>query len=742
MRLDWLGRIKNWATWAGLALLALLLLGYSISVNGGRGATFLWRLDALIYDWRFGRLPPTRPTQVPIVIVDIDEPSLQREGRWPWSRVKVARLIDALEQQGAKLIGFDVVFSEPEDNPIDQVLADPEVRRTHQRLQAWHERFDADGQLATAVERGSTVLGYVFHSNGVQVGQLPFPFQELTPAVATRLYVRDMPDYSASLPRLADKAWYAGFFTTLPDPDGVIRRSPLVLLHQNALYTALSLELAKNWLQAPFIKPLLRTDAAGRQVMEGLQLGGHYVPTDKAGQAIVPYKGGRGSYPYLSATEVLHRTTPDPRLKDAIVLVGTSTLGLFDLRTTPLETNYPGVEVHANLVDAILQSTGQTAIFPYRPDWEPGATFLLLVLSGLLLALWLPRLAPAWMLVVSVLWTAGLVALNFWLWQAFHLDLPLAMALITALALAVLNVSWGFLRENRQRQEVKAMFGQYVPPAHVEQMLGQPERVSLEGESREMTVLFSDIRGFTTLSEGLSAADLKQLLNRFFTPITRLIFDHQGTIDKYVGDMVMAFWGAPLSDSQHASHAVSAALAMLTRVDELRTEFRAAGLPEINIGIGINTGVMNVGDMGSSYRRAYTVIGDAVNLGSRLEGVTKYYGVRALVGQATREQAPEFLYRTVDRIVVKGKTEPVLVSEPLCRQDAATPELMAQVVRFEHALAHYYAQRWDEAASLFDELIAETPDDELVRLYLERIETLAATGVPDDWGGVFEHSSK
>ncbi|MFN3586401.1 MAG: adenylate/guanylate cyclase domain-containing protein, partial [Moraxellaceae bacterium] len=375
--------------------------------------------------------------------------------------------------------------------------------------------------------------------------------------------------------------------------------------------------------------------------------------------------------------------------------------------------------------------------------WEPGATFVLLLVSGLLLALILPRLEPGYMLVVSGGWLVVLLLGNLALWKAARFDLPLAALLLMTLLIAVFNIVFGFVRANSQKREIKAMFGQYVPPAHVEQMLADPDAVSLEGESREMTVLFSDIRNFTTLSEGLSAQDLKKLLNRYFTPITQIIFDHNGTIDKYVGDMVMAFWNAPLSDERHAHNAIVAALAMQKKVDELSAAFKAEGFPEIHIGIGINTGYMNVGDMGSEFRRAYTVLGDAVNLGSRLESVTKFYGAKILVGEATHAQAPEFLYRRIDRIIVKGKTEPITVYEPVCLMSDASAARRERVERYNEAIGYYFAQQWDAAEALLRELLAQEPGRRLYALYLERIEELRRH--PDltlSWSGVYEHKSK
>lgn len=739
--------MRSLPVWMGMAIVAVVLVLHVVSLAedsrvANQVSRPVQRLDTLIYDFRFQLLTPDRPEgATPVVVVDIDEHSIRREGRWPWSRSKVAELVAALEKAGVSLIGFDVLFSEAESNPVDLVLADDSLSEAARaEIASRRARFDSDSRLASVVGT-RTVLGYVMHADGVKSGRLPQPFLMLDSA-DEGWRVHALPDYTSNLPTLMDKALSAGFFTTLPDRDGVIRRSPLILRHGDGLYTSLALELARHSLNAPFIR-LQTTRCRGELTcIENIQVGDRIVHTDEYGAALVPYKGRRESYTYVSASKVLHGELPDGLLKGAIVLVGTSALGLADLRTMPLETSYPGVEVHANLLDAILQSSPGHSQFINRPDWEPGATFILLLSSGLLLALLLPRLEPGYMILVSAGWLLVLVLGNFALWKSARIDLPLAALLLMASGIALFNIVFGFLRASHQKREIKTMFGQYVPPAHVEQMLASPESVSLEGESREMTVLFSDIRSFTTISEGMNAQALKQMLNRFFTPITQVIFDHNGTIDKYVGDMVMAFWNAPLEDRRHAYNAILTALAMQKTAEELKPEFVAAGFPEVNIGIGINTGLMNVGDMGSEFRRAYTVLGDAVNLGSRLESVTKFYGVKILVGETTHAQAPEFLYRRVDRILVKGKTEPVTVYEPVCLLSEASASRRERVNRFNEAVGYYHAQQWDAAEDILRQLLTQDPGRKLYQLYLERIATLRKADMTVAWSGVFEHANK
>ena len=322
------------------------------------------------------------------------------------------------------------------------------------------------------------------------------------------------------------------------------------------------------------------------------------------------------------------------------------------------------------------------------------------------------------------------------------LDFGLVLIVLLILFVMLTNLIYGFLAESQIRKTIKGMFDQYVPLAHIDSMLENPDNYSFEGESKELTVLFSDIRSFTTISEALSASELKSLLNDFFTPITEIIFKHNGTIDKYVGDMVMAFLGAPLDDENHRGNAIMAALELLEKVEALKSEFEERGYPEVNVGCGINTGFMNVGDMGSTYRRSYAVLGDAVNLGSRLEGLTKFYGVKLLVGEETAKELDGFLLRLIDKVKVKGKHEAVECYEPVSFEATAGEQLKARVATYHKALDAYYEQQWDDAQVQFETLLVGEPKCKLYQVYLERIETLRTADLPADWDGAYSHTSK
>ena len=722
--------------WPWLAGLLLTTFSIVLSIQP-TPPHWLQRLDYLLYDVRFNAALDLRSPAASahnIVIVDIDEASLAREGRWPWSRQRLGELVQALAEAGAVVVAFDVVFPEPERNPVAEIRQRLGLAETA-LPDSWMQQMDADRAFAGTLTATDVVLGFFFLDDAVQVGQLPAPVSTLSNDSSRPLVVIRKPGFAANLPVLQEQAAAGGFVTTFADSDGSVRRTPLLIRYGDQLYPSLSLATVMTYLVAA--EPVLETAAVGAvDVIRRVTVTPPGARTDGAGQVIVPYRGGSRSFPYFSAAEALRHELPSNALDGAIVLIGTSALGLADLRTTPVGTQYPGVEVHASVVDGLLNGG-----FPYRPEWEAGATVMSLLVTGLVLSFLLPALGPLAAMLVSTGTAAVLIGGNFMLWVVYGLDLPMAALLLLTASLTTFTLGYGFLRESVSRRQLRGMFDQYVPPAHIERMMNDPDAYRFNGESKELTVLFSDIRSFTSISESLTAAALKQLLNDYFTPVTRVIFEHEGTIDKYVGDMVMAFWGAPLEDPCHAEHAVAAALAMQEETARLRTEFAARGWPEVHIGIGINTGVMNVGDMGSSYRRAYTVLGDAVNLGSRLESLTKYYGVGILVSEHTRRQAPRFAYRFIDCIQVKGKEEPVSVYQPLGLESALDDATRQELQRLDQAISAYRSAHWDEAAALFAELMTRSPSH-VYALYRERIESLRGQELPAGWNGVYRHQEK
>jgi adenylate cyclase len=471
--------------------------------------------------------------------------------------------------------------------------------------------------------------------------------------------------------------------------------------------------------------------------LEWLKLGNQRIPVDEQVSALIPYRGPQGSFPYVSATDVLTKKVDPAVVNNKIVLLGTTAAGLMDLRATPVQNIYAGVEIHANMIAGILDNN-----IKEHPAYTLGAEFLSLLLVGLLLALLLPILSPVWATVVTLITTIFVIIVNLSIWQYANLVLPIASLLVMIGGIYFVNMSYGFFVESRGKRQLAGLFGQYVPPELVDEMSKDPEAFSLEGESREMTVLFSYVRGFTTISEGLDPKQLTKLMNEFLTPMTHIIHHSRGTIDKYMGDAIMAFWGAPLTDHNHAKHALNAAMEMIKALDVLQRSFAEKGWPPINIGVGLNSGLMTVGNMGSEFRMAYTVMGDAVNLGSRLEGLTKNYGVHIIVSEFTKNLVPEFIYRELDVVRVKGKDKPVTIFEPICDEAQLDKATKDNLKLYREALKLYRNQNWDLAEMQFLNLQKLEPQRYVYEMYVKRIAHFRQHPPESNWDGVFNFETK
>ncbi|MDX2164037.1 MAG: adenylate/guanylate cyclase domain-containing protein [Gammaproteobacteria bacterium] len=676
------------------------------------------RLEDLIYDVRLNSWLPAKPVaKNPIVIVDIDEKSIREIGRWPWSREKLTQLVQKMYAQGATVIAFDMLFSEPES------LQDCKPGTVNQDL-----------LFKNILEQGrdKVILGsFLSNEHEVSIGQLPKPSVELIPLHLTDLAIPRMQSYISNIPLFENAVSSGGVLSIIPDGDGILRRYSLLQRYGDNLYPSLALAAVQLYLLEKNIS--ISVDTIGKEkVIGSIKLGNTVISTDQDGRVFVPYIGPARSFPYYSATDVMNDRLPEDTLQNTIVFVGTSAVGLGDVRATPVGSVYPGVEVHANVAEGLFLNR-----FSYIPSWEPGAELVLILVLGVFLTLLFAYVGPVW---IGVSTTLVLVSLYFgmsWLWQKTYIILPLVIPTVLVIFLAVFNIAYRFFLESRRRTELKHAFEQYVPVGRVDEILKDPEAAdAFEGERKTMSVLFMDIRNFTTISEKLNIVELKKLLNFFLTEMTTVIFKHGGTVDKYVGDMIMAFWGAPLPDPDHARHALRAGVDMLATTQKIEAKLIEMGLPSVRVGVGINTGLMDVGDMGSTYRRAYTVLGDAVNLASRLESLTKYYGVGMLVGENTISYKTEFEFRLIDKVKVKGRHETVKVYEPV------TEDMRPTLETYQTALNHYFARKWSEAKQLFSQLSEQSPDIKLFQLYLTRVIEFEKSPPPENWDGSWEHSEK
>ncbi len=714
---------------------------------------FVQYIDAKLYDYRLQlTIPNTGDDR--IVILDIDEKSLKEEGRWPWSRYKMANLMDKLfAHYGAAVVGFDVVFAEKDDSSGLKVLQElgrnqlKGVTQYRSALARIKPQLEYDRIFADRIKQRKVVLGYYFSNKerGAETsssGMLPEPVFAAGTFRGRPVSFMHWDSYGANLPELQASAATAGHFNPVIDFDGIVRRVPMIVEYGGAYYESLSLAVVRTVLGMPKLSPGYASEKnRNYDGLEWLMLetaqGSLHIPVDATVSALVPYRGGRGTFRYISVSDVLHDRTPSADIQNRIVLVGTTAPGLMDMRSTPVGKVYPGVEVHANMISGILNQD-----IKQNPPYVLGANVLLLLIIGMVLAFLLPMLSPKH----GTLLAAGLLLLetivNGVVWQYGNLALPVAGGLIMILALFALNMTFGYFTTERTKRQITGLFGQYVPSEVVDEMSKDPGQVSMECESREMSILFSDVRGFTTISEGLEPRDLSLLMNEFLTPLSRVIYSHRGTIDKYMGDCIMAFWGAPLPDERHAYQAVLTGLEMQRKLSSLQPHFKERGWPEIHIGVGINTGRASVGNMGSEVRMAYTVMGDAVNLASRLEGITKEYGVGVLVGESTKAQAPEFVYRELDMVRVKGKDKPVAIFEPLGLAGEVSQDVMEEIKLFQQALRLYRKQDWDRAELQLFNLLKISPGSRLYEVYSERVVYYRNNPPGEDWDGVFVFKTK
>lgn len=731
----------------GLVIL-LALLGHSARIYQ---IPFINHMDSLIYDVKV-RLTMPQGIDPRVVILDIDEKSLAEQGRWPWGRDKLATLINKLfDDYGLKLVGFDVVFAEPDESSglkSLESLAKKELKDVaafQSTLRELRPQLDNDGRFAAAIKNRPVILGYYFSSKegGVSSGAAPEPVFPAGTFSGRRIGFTQWVSYGGNLPEFQKAAAGAGHFNPLVDIDGTSRRVPLLVEYKGAYYESLALAMVRNLLGNPPIIAGYPGDApASYAAMEWLDLntaggGVMRIPVDENAATLIPYRGYQGSFTYISITDVLNDRVPKEQLAGKVAIVGTTAPGLMDLRATPVGAAYAGVEIHANLIAGMLDG-----VIKHKPPYILGADVLLVLIAGAVMVFLLPMLSPLRATIVGLIVLLLLLSVNFSFWHVAHVVLPLANGMIAIVLLYAMNMSWGYFVESRTKRQLAGLFGQYVPPELVEEMSRDPENYSMAGRKAELTVLFSDVRGFTTISEGLEPDELATLMNLYLGAMTLVVRKHRGTLDKYIGDAIMAFWGAPVEDPEHARNAVLTGLDMDAALQELNKTLKARGWPELKIGVGVNTGPMTVGDMGSPVRQSYTVMGDAVNLGSRLEGITKQYGVGFIVGESTRELLKkEFVFRELDRVRVKGKAEPVGIYEPLGLEGEVPKPVLDELKVWNQALRAYRAQDWDQAELALLNL-SRMSQHKLYEVYAERVAHYRNEPPGQDWDGAWTFDTK
>lgn len=773
-----------------VAITVVSLCVYIFTFIGDRNTPlfdFLKRFEYSTVDTRFRYRPAHYSKPDPrIVVVAIDQRSQEVLGKWPFSRKYFGEMLDALREDGARVVSFDVTFDKPDQTvaPIRALWAQIERdkksgKRSDPKLEA-HVRelakeFDADSQFAAGLRRfGPVVLGnFYLQANEIQgideaalnkyaemVQWYSLNRNAMNPATGKADFAALLNNYQyegtlftatiANIPQLAppenDEKTSIGFFNISSDADGVLRRALLVLPFGRSsnpdeidLYGSLEVQTLRLYLG---LKSEQVTVNYGSTGVASLQFGDKLtVKPDWLGRVLINYRGPRETYPYYSLADVVNHICKPGTFRDKIVLVGASATGIGDLRTPPYGgIDYPGLEVHANVIDNMLNNG-----FLIRGAKQEVLDLLLILIFGIPLGTAMALVSPRWMWFgLALLLPFGLLIYVSFV-RGYWLNFTLPAGTLTA---NVMLVSlYRALVEEKEKRKVRSAFGQYLSPEVIRRLLVNPQLV--EPRKTEITVMFSDIRGFTTISEKLDAQDLALFLNGYLSDMTKIVFDTQGTLDKYIGDAVMAFWGAPFEEPEHAANACNASLAMMTTVRAMQKQWEAEGKPKLDIGIGLNSGPASVGNMGSALRYGYTALGDTVNLSSRLEGLNKEYGTHILVNESTYVAVKDagFLFRELDIIRVKGKLQPVTIYELVGKlseleRDPSYSELKQRLQDFATARQLYRKRDWGQAQNAFQEILARTPDDGPSRMYWKRCQEYLFDEPPVGWDGVFTMTHK
>ena len=763
-----------------LGVTAVALTIYILTFVGERPTPlfdFIQRIELGSLDTRFRYRPTSYSRPDPrIVVVDIDQHTQEVLGRWPFSRTHFADMLDVLREDGARVVAFDITFSKPDETlgPIRALRARMEARRKAGQpidpaltveLVRLEKEYDADAKFAQAIERiGRVVLGNFFLYTQADLRGLDdatldnyanllayFPFSQVRPLHSDpgRSQFRNLIENYAPyglLPRgaqanieiltnaLRGEQTSTGFFNVQPDPDGVVRRALLAVPYGRSenfddwdLYASMDVQAVRVFLGLPDDQTVLHYGPTG---IVDIQFGAETrVRTDDIGRLMINFEGPVRTYHYESLADVVQKKFKPGTFREKIVLIGASATGIGDLRSTPYGgLDYPGVEIHANVIDNILNrrflQRGAKQVV-----WDLG----IILLFGIPLGIWLALVQPRWMwfgllLLAPFLGGVFYAFLHGW-WLNFTIP---AVTLVANVSLVAL---YRALVEEKEKRKVRGAFQQYLSPEVIRRLLQNPELV--RPRKTEISIMFSDIRGFTTISEQLDAQELAQLLNEYLTDMTRIVFEREGTLDKYIGDAVMAFWGAPFEEPGHAVKACHAALAMFERLAMLQQGWKANNRPYIDIGVGLNTGTASVGNMGSELRYGYTALGDAVNLASRIEGLNKEYGTHILATEFTVAESRDagFVFRELDLIRVKGKTRPVTIYELLGPSNGAGDH-GERVALFARGRTSYQQRQWREAIGIFQEMIERWPDDGPARIFIERCREYLQNDPGPEWDGV------
>ncbi|MEO5332681.1 MAG: adenylate/guanylate cyclase domain-containing protein [Magnetococcus sp. YQC-5] len=711
----------------------------------------LSKLELFAYDARLKiSMPSTQDRR--IVIIALDEKSLAKMGRWPWGRHHLAKLTDILfDHYRILTLGYDVVFAEPDESsglPVLNSLAAGPLKNQQQFLtefQRLRPSLERDERFAKSMRGRPVMLGYYFKANkesdAPSTGTLPEPVISLEELGSSNITFIKAEGFASNISILQSAAQNGGFFSNpVPGPDGVNRRFPLLQEYQGNIYQSLSLSLVRAILGDPpvtlGIKPVAKSAQDMETGLEWIGLGAHHIPVDQQAAVLIPYRGYQGSFPYVSALDVFNKSADAALLADAIVLVGATAPGLGDRHATPVANNgYPGVEMHANIISGILdgvikrRSAHAVTIELFY--------FLVIAVTMILLMSRLSKLKGFYLTILILLligWS------NAIFWRRSDMVIPIASPVILTLLLFVLHNIFILFSESSHKFQIARMFGLQLSPALLEELNRKWKEINVSGERREMTILMANIQGFSVSAEAMQPVELVQFMNTYHTNMVTIIHTHQGALDQSMGDRIMAYWGAPLLNPKHARNCLQTVMKMSQKMKDLEDEFQAKGWPKPKIGIGVNTGMMHVGNMGSDFRTAYTVLGEAVSHASHLESLTKRYGVTIIVGEETRKSVPEAIFRELDRIRVKGHEQPVSIFEPVGFVDEVGGNTRSEVDAYHKAVALYRGRRWEDAKKRFQLLLQRDPERIIYEIYLSRVQYFMKHPPDANWDGVFVQS--
>ena len=715
---------------------------------------FLELMELKTIDLRYtSRSQPEHQSDV--ILAVIDEESIDKEGKWIWPRSKMAKLVQKLSDAGVKVVAFDVGFLEPDEKSVVKTIEaiQNQLAGLDSSNQAYLENLkrqsDNDRLLADAIatSKAKIVLGYFFQMESDLAGHLDAAhIKEQTKNIrssrydqvkyqspqAMRIPILEAQVPTANITTISEATPYSGYFNMIPDQDGVVRKIPAVFSHDDELYAALSIQALSAALDT---QPLLVVAEDG---IQRIQFGDIHVPTDELGRVMINYQGDAKTFEHIPVTHILNDKVDPARLKNKVVFVGATAIGIYDMRVTPFSSVFPGVEIHASLVDSVLKQE-----FLYHPLWAAIFDMLAIILSGLFLGFVLPRTGVFTGILTASLLFFGHIIFSRYLFVSHGWVLNMVYPALVIVSIYIGITVYKYLVETRQKRFIRNAFSTYLAPTVVQQLIDSPDNLELGGEEREITAFFSDVQGFTSISERLTPHELVELLNEFLTEMTDIILKHEGTVDKFEGDAIIAFFGAPNELSNQAETACLTCVAMQKRLQVLREKWQQEGKPELMMRIGLCTGPAVVGNMGSRNRMDYTMMGDTVNTAARLEGVNKIYGIYTLVCETTFRKANKRVWgREVDAINVVGKAEPVVVYQLMGYSNDIDEAMLAMTSHYEEGLRLYRQRQWDAAIHKFDQALEIVNNDGPAKAMRTRCQTYKQEPPPKDWNGSYTMKTK